>query len=105
MIWLLFQLDSVSSLAQIHSPREGSEFSVLILIDQATIACGVHKFPSSVARRPHPPQTNFISESLSLQTCLASTSGVPQKLHSDLSSQGLHRCPESSESAPQVLHV
>jgi len=31
--------------------------------------------------------------------------GAPQKLHSDLSSPGLHRCPGASDIAQQVLHV
>ena len=58
-----------------------------------------------MATRPHPPQTNFMAESLSLHTCLASVAGAPQKLHLVLSPQGLHRCPGSLATAPQVLHV
>ena len=69
-----------------------------------SIGAGLQRCPSCIATRPHPLQTNFIAASLSLQTCLASTSGAPQKLHFSLSSHGLHRCPGESAMAPQLLH-
>jgi hypothetical protein len=46
-----------------------------------------------------------MAASLSLQTCLASVCIAPQKLHLDLSSQGLQRWPGASATAPQFLHV
>jgi hypothetical protein len=66
---------------------------------------GLQRWPSSIATRPHPPQTYFIAASLSLQICRGSTSGAPQKLHFDLSPQGSHKCPGSSATAPQFLQV
>ena len=66
---------------------------------------GLHRCPSSMATRPHPPQTNFIAASLSLHTWVGSLAGSPQKLHFALSPQGLHRCPGASATAPQDLHV
>jgi hypothetical protein len=58
-----------------------------------------------MATRPQALQVNFMAASLSLHTCFASTEGDPQKLHLDLSPQGLHRCPGSLATAPQVLQV
>jgi hypothetical protein len=58
-----------------------------------------------MATRPQPSQTNFIAASLSLQTCFGSTFGAPQKLQFFSSPQGLHKCPGSFATAPQLLHV
>jgi hypothetical protein len=69
------------------------------------IADGLQRCCSSMATRPQPSHTNFISANLSLHICLGSACGSPQKLHFSVSSQGLHRCPGSSATAPQVVHV
>jgi hypothetical protein len=58
-----------------------------------------------MATRPQPWQTYFIAASLSLHIWVWSTLGDPQKLHFFLSPQGLHKCPGSSATAPQFLHV
>jgi len=69
------------------------------------IGLGLHTLPSSMATLPHPSHTYLIASSLSLHTCLVSTSGMPQKLQLAKSPQGLHKCPGSGAIAPQVLHV
>ena len=66
---------------------------------------GLHRWPSSMATRPQPSQTNFIEDSLSLHMWAGSTSWAPQKLHFLASPQGLHKWPGSFASAPQFLHV
>ena len=66
---------------------------------------GLHRWPFSIATRPHPSHTYCMAASLSLHTWVALTSGAPQKLHLDLSPQGLQRCPGSSATAPQFLQV
>jgi hypothetical protein len=59
--------------------------------DYAPIGEGLHKWSGSMAKRPHPEQEYFIAEILSLHMCVELTSSAPQKLHFDLSPQGLHK--------------
>jgi hypothetical protein len=46
-----------------------------------------------------------MAASLSLHMCVLSMLKIPQKLQLDLSPQGLHKCPGSFATAPQVLQV
>jgi hypothetical protein len=66
---------------------------------------GLQRWFFSSATLPQAVQVNRMAASLSRQTWRASTFGVPQKLQVEVSSQGLHKCPGVSATAPQVVHV
>lgn len=74
------------------------------MIDHSIIK-GLHRWPSSIATRPHPSHTYFMASSLSVHMCVVSMLKIPQKLQLDLSPQGLHKCPGSFATAPQLLQV
>ena len=83
--------------------EEGSPFPCHS--ENQVISNGLQRRASSDATLPQVWQEYFIAASFSLHIWAAPTSLAPQKEQDNFSMAGLQRCPGSSATAPQVLHV